>query len=194
MTSDIIVSVENPTRVAVHDFWFNGMNISILDNQRKDLPLPMAKAMVAQYPFLVILTDIEGLKEEIKTVAEEIEELKQEVKDMRDTSNQVALHVPGPANMPKGFKHTTEHTCDECGQVTKGKQGLAAHKRHQHSPNGIRAFNAMRDKLIQERRYAREKEAQEQGKDDGHGDAKPEVPQEEARQGGQEESEKELLT
>lgn len=126
-----VVSVENTTRVPVYDFWFDGMNISIMDNQRKDLRLDIARAMVKQYPFLTIITEVADIKADLARTMDEVKTLQDEVKAMRKTE-EFPIEAPFVPK-PKTDYKVLSATCQFCGKVFKKMVGLSTHMRHQHT-------------------------------------------------------------
>lgn len=78
-----LVSVENPTLMPVHDFSFNGTRVTLMDNQRRDVPPEVARALLSQYPFLRLVDEIPAMMEQVAETKVEVEALKAEVAQMR---------------------------------------------------------------------------------------------------------------
>ena len=156
--NELIVTVENATRVPVCDFVWKGFQVTLMDNQRKDLPFTLARELVAQFPFLRMIGSegetIEAAREEARRI--ELERVEMAAKIARMKPDSLVLAAGKGTN--KGSLHTKKapfrYECATCGKKWLGKYErhykLHLYKHEIGVEEGTLLTDAMMDSLAYE--------------------------------------------
>lgn len=112
------VFVYNPSERIVNDFTFNGVTVTIEDNQIKGMPEDVADALIENFPYLI---------KQDTTATEAVTH-----KMIDDALQEKPKSLSPQEQFEKGFEEGIKHFCSMCGRDFTSDKGLKIHISHSH--------------------------------------------------------------